>query len=87
MSCTIAFLWIRITSYNVCYTKLLRDQQFTELKPKVEKIVELQRALTNKLLAEAKQKLKSNDKKELEEGALLLFRSYKGLPRNKALIT
>lgn len=62
------------------------DQLFSELKPKVEKIVEAQRALVTKVFAEAKQKLKSSDSKELEEGALLLLRAFKGLPKNKALI-
>ncbi|MBN2164927.1 MAG: preprotein translocase subunit SecA [Marinilabiliaceae bacterium] len=62
------------------------DQLFVELRPKVEKLVETQRAMVTKLLAEAKQKLKSDDSKEQEDGALLLLRTYKGLPKNKALI-
>ncbi|MCU4166474.1 preprotein translocase subunit SecA [Carboxylicivirga caseinilyticus] len=62
------------------------DQLFGDLKPKVESIVEAQRKLVTQVLAEAKQKLKSNNKKEAEEGSLLLLRAFKGLPKNKAII-
>ena len=62
------------------------DQLFEQLCPRVERLVNEQRTLCTKLLAEARQKLNSNDDKEKEEGALLLFRSYKGLPKNKPLI-
>lgn len=63
-----------------------QDQQFDVLKPRVEKLVEEQRALVTKYLADAKNKLKSTDEKEQEEGALALFRAYKGLPKNRPLI-
>ncbi len=62
------------------------DQLFEELKPKVEKLVEAQRQLVSGILVDAKKKMKSEDKKEAEEGALLLLRVFKGLPRNKPLI-
>ncbi|MCG8582113.1 MAG: preprotein translocase subunit SecA [Bacteroidales bacterium] len=62
------------------------DQLFGDLKPKIEKIVEAQKKLVTGVLAEAKQKLKSSDKKEQEEGSLLLLRAFKGLPKNKAII-
>ncbi len=62
------------------------DQLFGELKPRIERIVELQRTMVTKLLADAKHKLKSDNDKEQEEGALLLLRAYKGLPKNRALI-
>jgi preprotein translocase subunit SecA len=62
------------------------DQLFLELRPKVEKLAETQRALVTKILADAKTKLKSENDKEQDEGALLLLRAYKGLPKNKALI-
>ncbi|MGQ1783579.1 MULTISPECIES: preprotein translocase subunit SecA [unclassified Saccharicrinis] len=62
------------------------DQLFEELKPKVERLAETQRHLVSGILVEAKKKLKSEDKKEAEEGALLLLRAFKGLPRNKPLI-
>jgi preprotein translocase subunit SecA len=62
------------------------DQLFEELRPKVEKLVNAQKALTTKYLSDARELLKSEDEKKREEGALALFRSYKGLPRNKPLI-
>ncbi len=61
-------------------------QLFDEYRPRVEMLVKTQRELCTKLLAEAKIKLASDDKKVQEEGALLLFRSFKGLPKNKPLI-
>ncbi|MCQ2228618.1 MAG: preprotein translocase subunit SecA [Bacteroidales bacterium] len=63
-----------------------QDQQFDVLKPRVEKLVEEQRSLVTKFLADAKVKMKSSDPKEQEEGALALFRAYKGLPKNRPLI-
>ncbi|MBR6492447.1 MAG: SEC-C domain-containing protein, partial [Paludibacteraceae bacterium] len=42
--------------------------------------------LTTKLLAEAKAKMGSADEKEREAGELALFRSFKGMPKSKALI-
>ena len=62
------------------------DEQFEELRPKVEKLVSQQRNMVTSLLAEAKTKLKSNDKKVAEEGALLLLRAYKGYPKYSPLI-
>ena len=62
------------------------DQLFEEYRSKVEHLVNTQRNFTTKLLAEAKQKVNSEDKKVQEEGLVLLFRSYKGMPKNKALI-
>ncbi len=62
------------------------DQLFEELRPKVEKLVNAQKVLATKYLAEARELLKSEDEKKREEGALSLFRSYKGMPKNKPLI-
>jgi len=62
------------------------DQLFDEYRPRVEIIVKAQRDLTTRFLADAKQKMNSEDKKEQEEAALALFRSYKGMPKNKPLI-
>lgn len=61
-------------------------QMFDEFRPRVEVIVKAQREFCTKLLAEAKSKMASSNSKEQEEGALLLYRSYKGLPKNKPLI-
>ncbi|GET24779.1 preprotein translocase subunit SecA [Prolixibacter sp. NT017] len=62
------------------------DQLFEELKAPIERLVKLQRDLVAQILAEAKRKIKSEDSKERDEGALLLYRSFKGLPKNKAII-
>lgn len=62
------------------------DQLYDLFRPRVEMIVKAQRDLTTHLLAEAKIKMASSDPKEQEEGALLLFRSYKGMPKYKPLI-
>ncbi len=63
-----------------------QDQQFEALKPRVEKLVEAQRAYVTKLLSDAKTMMKSEDPKVVEEGTLSLFRAYKGLPKNRPLI-
>ncbi len=64
------------------------DELFAEYRPKVERLVAEQRKLVNQLLADAKKLLTKPDatKKELEDGALLLFRAHKGLPKNSAII-
>lgn len=63
------------------------EQLFDEFCPRVEKLVNAQKALTTRLLADAKSLLKEgNSKEQLEEGSLLLYRSHKGLPKNKPLI-
>ena len=62
------------------------DQMFDEYKHRVELLVRTQQTLANKYLAEAKAKMSSADKAEQEEGELALFRSYKGMPKAKALI-
>ncbi len=62
------------------------DQLYEEFRAKVEHVVNVQKNMCTKLLAEAKQKTSSSDQKENEEGVVLLFRSFKGLPKNKALI-
>ena len=61
-------------------------QMFDEFKHRVELLVRSQNSLTTQLLIEAKQKMGSSDEKEREAGELALFRSYKGMPKNKALI-
>jgi len=66
--------------------------EFAELKPLVDKLVSAQKRLVTTLIADAKKKLtaESSDSKEqkklTEEGGMALLRSYRGLPRNKALI-
>ena len=62
------------------------DQMFNEYRPNVEKVVNAQRKLVTQFLSDAKAKLASDDKDVRKEGALLLFRAFKGLPKNGALI-
>ena len=62
------------------------DQLFDQYRANVEKVYEAQRRLVTKILAEAKIKIASEDKEVRKEGALLLFRAFKGLPKNGALI-
>ena len=57
--------------------------EFTELKPKIDNLVSLQRTLINGVLAEAKKLIREGNTKE---GGFLLLRAHRGLPKNKALI-
>ena len=62
------------------------DQMFEEYRPLVERLVEAQKKLATQLLAEARTKIYSDNKEEVNNGYLSLFRSHKALPKNKALI-
>ena len=62
------------------------DQMFNDYKSNVERVVAAQRRLVTQILADARTKLASEDKDVKKEGALLLFRAFKGLPKNGALI-
>ena len=61
------------------------EQQFHILKPRIERLLEAQRKVTNHSLTEAK-KLIAEGKTDKENGGLYLFRSYRGLPKNGAII-
>ena len=62
------------------------DQMFNEYRSNVEKVVQAQRRLVTQILSDAKTKIASEDKETRKEGAILLFRAFKGLPKNGALI-
>mgnify|MGYP002621697078 CR=1 FL=1 len=62
------------------------DQMFEQFCPYIEKLVEAQRKQATQYLAEAKKLIDSDDQKDIEAGFLSLFRAYKALPKNKALI-
>ncbi|MFZ4739826.1 MAG: preprotein translocase subunit SecA [Bacteroidales bacterium] len=63
------------------------NQEFEVLKPNILKIYNAQRNLVTQLLADAKKLLADNPSSENEKkGGELLFRSHRGLPKNKALI-
>ncbi|SFD02408.1 preprotein translocase subunit SecA [Algibacter pectinivorans] len=57
--------------------------EFTELKPKVDDIVSVQRKYLTGVLAEAKKLINDGDTKE---GGFKLLQVYRGIPKNKALI-
>jgi preprotein translocase subunit SecA len=59
------------------------NQEFEELKPRVEKLVSVQRKLVTDYLAEAKKLIAEND---TENGGFKLLQAFKGLPKNKPLI-
>lgn len=60
-------------------------QQFFELKPRIERLVEAQRRAVNQFLNEAKKKI-SEGNDDPKDGGLALFRAYRGLPKNSATI-
>ena len=62
------------------------DQLFEQLRPLVERLVEVQRKLATQFLTDAKRLIASDNKEEVEAGFLALYRSHKALPKNKALI-
>ena len=62
------------------------DKLYVDFRPLVEKLVEKQRTLATKYLADARKMVYSQDKKEVEDGFLTLYRSHKALPKNKPLI-
>ena len=60
-------------------------QEFDQMKPRVEKIVEAQKKITSAFLIEAKKKIaEGND--DPKDGGLALLRAHRGLPKNSALI-
>jgi len=61
------------------------QHEFTQLKPRIEKLVNAQRKYLNNALNDAK-KLIAEGKDNEKEGGLLLFRVKRGLPKSNALI-
>jgi preprotein translocase subunit SecA len=61
------------------------EQQFYALKPRIEQMIEAQRRIANQSLTEAK-KLIAEGKTDKDTGGLYLYRAYRGLPKNSALI-
>ncbi len=59
------------------------EQEYIELKPRVSRLVEVQRKLVYDFLNDAKRKVAAGDEKE---GGLSLFRAHRGLPKHKPLI-
>ena len=59
------------------------DHEFFALKPRVSKLVDLQKKLVTGFLSEAKKLIKQKNE---EGGGLALFRAFRGLPKYKPLI-
>ncbi len=59
------------------------DQQFYALKPRIEKLVNTQKAYTNTALVDAKKLISANNEKE---GGFKLLQAQRGLPKNSSLI-
>ncbi len=57
--------------------------EFNELKPRIERLVRRQRETITQFLTDAKKLIESGD---TERGGEALLRSYRGLPKNNALI-
>ncbi|WP_421946028.1 preprotein translocase subunit SecA [Pedobacter sp.] len=63
------------------------QHEFYELKPRIERLVNAQKAYVSQALNEAKKLINAgNSGTEEGEGGLALLRAYRGLPKNKALI-
>ncbi len=70
------------------------NQMYEEYQPLVERLYDVQRKQATEYLSDARQKIaagrneqdKNKAQQLLEEGFLSLYRSYKALPKNKALI-
>ena len=71
------------------------EHEFYQLKPRIENIVAAQKKYVTECLTESQELLKAisgeaeagkDTKKMIEEGGISLLRSFRGLPRNKALI-
>ncbi len=61
------------------------EQQYHILKPRVERLFEMQKQVVIKYLNEARKKFAEGDD-EPKSGGLSLMRAYRGLPKNSALI-
>ncbi|MEJ2004050.1 MAG: preprotein translocase subunit SecA, partial [Cyclobacteriaceae bacterium] len=59
------------------------EHEYYDLKPRISKLVEAQKRVTQKFLTEAKKEIAEGNEKD---GGLALFRVYRGLPKHKPLI-
>ncbi|MCB0508871.1 MAG: preprotein translocase subunit SecA [Bacteroidetes bacterium] len=63
------------------------EQMFQELKPRIEKLVAIQKKVTQQFLLDAKKLIADGKTGHNEgEGGLALLRAHRGLPKNSALI-
>ena len=63
--------------------KAENDEQYMEFRPYVESLYQKQRNLVNQVLNEAKRAISAG---KMDEGGMLLYRAYKGLPKYQPLI-
>ncbi len=61
------------------------EQQFHILKPRIERLIEAQKRVAIQSLTEAK-RLITEGKSDKDTGGLHLYRAYRGLPKNTAII-
>ena len=61
------------------------EQEFHNLKPRIQRLVEIQRKLVQNLFTEAKKQIESGKAGE-KDGGLALLRAHRGLPKYKPLI-
>jgi len=59
------------------------DQQFHQLKPRIERLVSAQKTYLNTALSDAKKLIAAGNEKD---GGFKLLQAYRGLPKNNALI-
>ncbi len=63
------------------------EQEYLDLKPKVERVIDAQRRMATQFLTEAKRLIALNKTgHEEEDGGMALLRSYRALPKNRPLI-
>jgi preprotein translocase subunit SecA len=63
------------------------NQEFASMKPRIERIVNAQKAYVNSALTDAKKLIAEGKTGEKNgEGGMALLRAFRGLPKNKALI-
>lgn len=62
------------------------EQQFHLLKPRIEYLLELQKRIVNQSLTDAKKLIAEGNTDKETGGGLALYRAFRGLPKNSALI-
>lgn len=61
------------------------EQKFTEIKPRVERLVRAQSSLVAKIVQDA-ESLMNAESPDLHNAGILLLRAYRGFPKNKKLM-
>jgi preprotein translocase subunit SecA len=61
------------------------EHEFYELKPRIERLVNAQKAYVNTVLNEAKKAINDGNT-GIDDGGLALLRAHRALPKSKALI-